>query len=187
MGTCRAPTERVLWPQVARRLVRLRFGRLAGRTASFAATRDLMARYFPGDYRVIQPGAELVPRPSREPESELVEILYVAEEERAAMRLFLRALRRLPPHLPWQATVWSREARPQPAAPLARAIPDRVRFTGPRQGSEVQHLSPADIVGAAPSGAAPAPPLPSRALAGGAGPAPARLPQCAEGLADGGR
>src|SRR2546423_8437318 len=177
MGTCRAPTERVLWPQVARRLVRLRFGRLAGPPASFAATRALMARYFPGDYRVIQPGAELVPRPSRGPGSELVEILYVAEEERAAMRLFLRALRRWPPHLPWQATVWSREAPPQPAAPLARAIRDRVRFTGPRQGSEAQHLSRADIAVAASSRVAPAPQLPVRAIAGGAVPAAPRLPR----------
>ena len=123
VGTFHSATERVLSTQVARRLVSLLFGRLDGRTASFAATRDLLARYFPGDYRVIQPGAELVPRPHTEEERELVEILYVAEEERAAMRLFLRALRRLPPHLPWQATVWSREPRPEPAVPLARPIP----------------------------------------------------------------
>jgi len=187
VGTFHSATERVLSTQVARRLVSLLFGRLDGRTASFAATRDLLARYFPGDYRVIQPGAELVPRPHTEEERELVEILYVAEEERAAMRLFLRALRRLPPHLPWQATVWSRESRPEPAVPLARPIRDRVRFTGPTDGSEAQHLSRADIVVVASSGIAPAPQLPFRAMAGGAVPVASRLPQYEEALADGDR
>jgi len=185
VGTFHSATERVLSTQVARRLVTLLFGRLDGRTASFAATRDLMTRYFPGEYRVIRPGAELVPLPAREAEPELVEILYVAEEERAAMRLFLRALRRLPPHLPWQATVWSREPRPEPAVPLARAIRDRVRFTGPMHGSEAQHLSRADIVVAASSGVAPATQLPFRAMAGGAVPVASRLPQYEEALADG--
>ena len=32
---------------------------------SFAATAELMGRYFPGDYRVIGPGAELAERPAR--------------------------------------------------------------------------------------------------------------------------
>ena len=187
IGTFHSATERVLSTQVARRIVTLMFGRLDGRTASFGVTRDLMARYFPGDYRVISPGAELVPHPDREADRELVEILYVAEEERAAMRLFLRALRRMPPHLPWQATVWSREPRAEPAVPLARAIRDRVRFTGPSDGSEAQHLSRADIVVAASSGVAPAPQLPFRAMAGGAVPVASRLPQYEEALADGDR
>src|ERR671934_1104581 len=63
VGTFHAPTERVLSTQVARRLVELLFGRLDGRTASFTATRDLVCRYFPGDYRVIHPGADVVERP----------------------------------------------------------------------------------------------------------------------------
>ncbi len=185
IGTFHSATERVLSTQVARRLVTLLFGRLDGRTASFAATRDLMARYFPGDYRVIPPGAEVVARRARDAEPELVEILYVAEEERASLRLFLRALRKLPAHLPWQATVWSRETRPEPAVPLARAIRDRVRFTGPREGSEAQLLSRADIVVAASSGVSPAPQLPFRAMAGGAVPVASRLPQYEEALGDG--
>src|SRR5204862_6708540 len=108
IGTFHAPTERVLSTQVARRLVELLFGRLDGRTASFAATRDAVSRYFPGDYHVIRPGAELVERPHESPNGELVEIVYSADEERSALRLFLRALRKLPHALPWQATVWSR-------------------------------------------------------------------------------
>src|SRR3954467_9575438 len=96
VGTFHAPTERVVSTQVARRVVELLFGRLDGRSASFAATRDLVARYFPGDYRVIPPGADLVERPDHG-EGEIVDIVYSAEEERSALRLFLRSLRRLSP------------------------------------------------------------------------------------------
>src|SRR3954463_15370766 len=155
IGTFHAPAERVVSTQVARRLVELLFGRLDGRSASFAATRDLVNRYFPGDYRVIYPGADLVERPVRPAEREIVDIVYSAEEERSALRLFLRALRRLSPALPWRATVWSRERGIQPALP--RAIRDRVRFIGPAQTSEAQALGAADIVVAASSGTAPSP------------------------------
>jgi predicted metal-dependent phosphoesterase TrpH/glycosyltransferase involved in cell wall biosynthesis len=187
VGTFHSATERVLSTQVARRLVSLLFGRLDGRTASWRATRDLVARYFPGDYRVIAPGAELVPRPHPQDDAELVEIMYCVEEERSALRQFLRALRRLPPHLPWHATVWSRLPSGDPAVPVARAIRDRVRFVGPEQGSEAQHLARADIVVAASSGAMPAPQLPFRAMAGGAVPVASRLPQYEEALGDGDR
>src|SRR4051794_31048129 len=185
VGTFHAPTERVVSTQVARRLVELLFGRLDGRTASFRATRDLVARYFPGDYAVIHPGADLVERPQREADREIVDIVYSAEEERAALRLFLRALRRLPPALPWRATIWSRERAAQPTLP--KAIRDRVRFTGPADGSEAQALARADVVVAASSGAAPAPQLLFRAMAGGAVPVASRLPTYEEALADGDR
>ena len=65
VGTFHATTERVLSTQVARRVVELFFGRLDGRTASFTSTRDLVGRFFPGDYRIIRPGADLVERPAR--------------------------------------------------------------------------------------------------------------------------
>ncbi|HEX6712871.1 MAG TPA: glycosyltransferase [Thermoleophilaceae bacterium] len=185
VGTFHAPAERVVSTQVARRLVELLFGRLDGRTASFTATRDLVCRYFPGDYRVIHPGADLVERPERAGDREIVDIVYSAEEERSALRLFLRALRRLSPALPWRATIWSRERGVQPTLP--RAIRDRVRFTGPAEGSEAQALASADIVVAASSGTAPAPQLLFRAMAGGAVPVASRLPTYEEALADGDR
>src|SRR5919197_1046906 len=59
VGTFHAPTERVLSTQLARRLVELLFGRLDGRTASFDVTGDLLARFFPGDYPVVRPGADV--------------------------------------------------------------------------------------------------------------------------------
>src|SRR4051794_37857537 len=147
VGTFHAPGERVVSTQVARRLVELLFGRLDGRTASFAATRDLVARYFPGDYRVINPGADVVERPHADGDREIVDIVYSAEEERAALRLFLRALRRLPPALPWRATIYSRERGATPTLP--KAIRDRVRIVGPADGSEAQVLASADVVVAA--------------------------------------
>ena len=55
VGSFHAPTERVLSTQVARRFVELFFGRLDARTASFGATRDLMDRYFPANYRPCAP------------------------------------------------------------------------------------------------------------------------------------
>jgi glycosyltransferase involved in cell wall biosynthesis len=186
VGTFHAPAERVVSMQVARRPVELLFGRLDGRTASFAATRDLVGRYFPGDYRVINPGADLVERPHpRDPDHEMVDIVYSAEEERAALRLFLRGLRRMSPALPWRATIWTRDRGLQPALP--RAIRDRVRFIGPADGSEAQALASADIVVSASSGAAPAPQLLFRAMAGGAVPVASRLPTYEEALADGER
>src|SRR5439155_7176121 len=104
-----------------------------------------------------------------------------------ARRRLLRALPRAPPHRPGQATGWSREWRREPAVPLARPIRDRVRFTGPTDGSEPQQLSRADIVVVASSGIAPAPQLPFRAMAGGAVPVASRLPQYEEALAEGDR
>jgi predicted metal-dependent phosphoesterase TrpH/glycosyltransferase involved in cell wall biosynthesis len=184
IGTFHSATERVLSTQVARKLVELVFGRLDGRSASYGVTRDLVQRFFPGDYRVIRPGADLAPRPARE-EREIVEILLCLEEERAALRFFLRAVRRLPAELPWHVTVWSRVPGPQPAVPLPRSIRDRVRFVGPDSGSQAQHLAAADIVVGASNGSAPAPQMLLRAIAGGAVPLVSRLPVYDEILDDG--
>src|SRR5215213_4913816 len=76
VGSFHSTTERFVSTQVARKVLELLFGRLDGRTASFAATRDLVQRYFPGDYRVIHPGADLVHR--GEPDGRVPEILLSA-------------------------------------------------------------------------------------------------------------
>ena len=183
IGTFHSTTERFVSTQFARPIVELLFGRLDGRTASFAATRDLVERYFPGDYQVIRPGADLVRRGA--PDGGPPEILLSAEEERGALRLFLRALRRLPTELDWRATIWLRDPGAAPAVSLPRRLRDRVRLAGPADGSEGQHLAAARIAVAASSGTAPAPQLVLRALAGGAVPVVARLPQYEEALGDG--
>jgi hypothetical protein len=183
VGTFHSTTERFVSTQVARPLVELLFGRLDGRTTSFAATCDLVSRYFPGDYRVIRPGGDLVPR--EDPAPRPPEILLSAEEERGALRMFLRALRKLPTELDWHATIWLRDPAAAPAVTLPRRLKDRVRLSGPADGSEGQHLAASSIAVAASNGNAPAPQLVLRALAGGAVPVAARLPEYEEALHDG--
>jgi predicted metal-dependent phosphoesterase TrpH/glycosyltransferase involved in cell wall biosynthesis len=183
VGTFHSTTERFVSTQVARKVVELLFGRLDGRTASFAATRDLVERYFPGEYRIILPGADLLQRPDAHEGPP--EIVFSAEEERGAMRLFLRALRRLPADLDWRATIWLRDPASAPAVSLSRRLRERVSLAGPADGSEAQHLARATIAVAASAGAAPAPQLVLRALAGGAVPVVARLPQYEEALREG--
>jgi glycosyltransferase involved in cell wall biosynthesis len=186
VGTFHAATERVLSTQVARRFVELFFGRLDARTASFRATRDLVNRHFPGDYEVILPGADLVERRPRG-EHEMIDIFYSAEEERSSLRVFLRALRRLPAHLPWHATIWSRLPGDLGSVTLPRALRERVTLAGPTDGSEAQFLSRSQVAVAASTGTAPAPQYLLRAMAGGAVPVVARLPEYEEALDDGER
>ena len=183
VGTFHSTTERFVSTQVARKVVELLFGRLDGRTASFAATRDLVERYFPGDYQVIRPGADLLGRPHHD--GGPPEIVFSAEEDRAALRLFLRALRKLPVDPDWRATIWLRDPASAPAVSLSRRLRERVKLAGPADGSEAQHLARATIAVAASTGAAPAPQLVLRALAGGAVPVVSRLPEYEEMVRDG--
>jgi glycosyltransferase involved in cell wall biosynthesis len=172
VGSFHAPTERILSTQLTRPLSRLLFGRLDARTASYQATRDLLQRYFPADYQVILPGAE-VERPESAP-GDTVRLLFSAGEERAALRLFLRALRALPPDADWRATVWS----PRPLAPpatLSRALRERLEFVDADQVPEAQALSRADVLVLASEGLRPVPGTLVRALAAGVLPIASRL------------
>src|SRR3954469_19796344 len=182
VGTFHAATERLLSTQVARPLVERLFGRLDGRSASFTATSELIQRYFPGEYAVIRPGADLV---RRHKDPGVPHIVFSAEEERGALRLFLRALRKLPTELDWTATIWLREPAAATPPALSRRLRDRVVLAGPVDGSEAQHLAGATIGVAASNGSAPAPQLVLRMLAGGAVPVVSRLPQYEEALGHG--
>ena len=183
VGTFHGTTERFLSTQVARRMVQLLFGRLDARAATSVATRELLERFFPGDYAVVAPGADLIEREAGERPPE---ILYSADEDRGGLRLFVRALRKLPVDGDWTATIWLRD----PAAiasplQLPRRLRDRVRLAGPADGSEDEHLARADVVVAASTGVAPSPQLVLRALGAGAVPVVANLPQYGELLDDG--
>jgi glycosyltransferase involved in cell wall biosynthesis len=169
VGSFHAPAERVLSTQVARRFVELFFGRLDARTASFEATRDLMQRVFPADYRVLRPGAA---RAAREPYDGPLRIAFCDQEERGALRLFLRALRRLPAELDWEATVFA----PSGAAPTIRSrLLDRVHVLSSDDTTQAAVLAGADVAVAASQGVAPAPGLLVRALGAGAIPVASRL------------
>ncbi len=180
VGTFHAPTERILSTQLARGLSRLLFGRLDARTASYRATRELMQRFFPADYRVILPAAD-APERTGEDGAELV---MIAREERAALRTFLRALRLLPAELEWRATVWSPRPLAAPAT-IGRVLRDRVRFVDATQMSEGDAISAAGLVVLASEGVRATPGTLVRALAAKAVPVTSRLAPYEELLSEG--
>ena len=179
VGSFHASTERLISTQVARRVVELFFGRLDARTVAWPATRELMARWFPAPYDLIRPG---IFASSPHARSGPVEIAFVAEEERAAQRLFLRALRRLPLAPPWRATLIADEWRTLPL--LRRNLVDRVRF---RAGAGSEALGWADVMVLASAGVSPAPTLLQSAVAAQAAPVASRLPLYEDILEDGER
>lgn len=187
VGTFHQATERTLSTQVARRFVELFFGRLDARVALNEATRDLVASYFGGDYEIIGPGAD---RPSdrtttpREP-GEPVRIFLADAEERAAQRILLRALRKLPRELEWRATIQTPAEQPIVPASLSKRLRERIEFVGHGKQGTGSMLANADIVVAASAGTAPSPVIVARATASGATPLAANLPAYSEALGDG--
>jgi glycosyltransferase involved in cell wall biosynthesis len=184
VGSFHAPTERILSTQLARPLSRLLFSRLDARTASYAATRELMARFFPAEYQVIVPGADAPIADRRK--SEPVELLLIADEERTAVRIFLRALRALADEPAWRATVLSERPLAGPAT-LSRRLRERVRFLSSEELSKTDALADAHVVVLASEGIRAAPRVLLDALAAGVVPIASRLPAYEELLADGAR
>jgi glycosyltransferase involved in cell wall biosynthesis len=180
VGSFHEPTERLLSTQVARPLVEIFFGRLDARTVSTMATCELMERYFPGGYDVVRPGADAVGSDSAVwPGSggsggRPVRILFCLREERGALRLFLRALRRLPLDAEWEAVVWW-DVQPEPLLRLSKDLRERVRTAGPSDGSPEQLLAGADILCVASGGPRPAPGLLRAAIAAGVVPVASHL------------
>ena len=185
VGSFHEPAERVLSTQVARPLVEIFFGRLDTRTVSSDRTAELMQRYFPGSYRLLRPGADST-APGRDRAAGPLRILFCLEEERGALRLFLRALRRLPPGLDWEATIWTQTPAQTPLR-IARALRERIRMVGPPQAAQEELVGEADVLCAASGGPSPAPQLIRRALAGGAVPVVSQLPLYAELVGEGER
>src|SRR5262249_46667702 len=118
------PVERVLSTQVARMLVEVFFGRIDERTASNEATGELLQRFFPGQYELVRPGADRASPALDRPPPGRVRIAHCAEEERGALRLLLRALRRLPDDLDWEAVIWF-DGPTDPLARVSRRLRDR--------------------------------------------------------------
>jgi glycosyltransferase involved in cell wall biosynthesis len=186
VGTFHAAAERALSTQVARKVVELVFGRLDARLASYSVTCDLMKRFFPAEYQVILPGADVLGRAGSNADAGPPTIAFLAEEERPALRAFLRALRRIDSGLDWRAVVWSADGQ-STSTSLRRDIRERVRFTGPHEVDEASVLREADLVVAASAGVNPAPGLLLRAIGASAVPVAARLPAYEEVLAEGER
>ncbi len=188
VGSFHAPSERVLSTQLAAPLTRLLFSRLDARTASYRATRDLLQRFFPGDYQVIMPGAAAPAAvdlgPGSRAAGEPVRLVIVADEERGALRTILRALRGLPDELPWRGTVWS--ARPLAApATLSRALRERVEFLGVEELSKERAMQAGDVIILASEGYSLSPGTLLQALGAGVVPVASRLPAYEELLGEG--
>jgi glycosyltransferase involved in cell wall biosynthesis len=191
VGSFHAPTERILSTQLARPLSRLLFGRLDARTASYRATAELMRSFFPGDYRVIRPGAELPEEAQRKGSAVAsdsadgqVRLLLVLDEERGALRTFLRALRTIPAQLDWTATVWSPKALAAPAT-LNRRLRERIEFRDSHDFTREEALRRADVLVLGSEGIAPAPGTLLAGLAEGLVPVASRLDVYAELLDEG--
>ncbi len=187
VGTFHAPTDRLLSTQVARRVVELFLGRLDARLTSYRATCDLLQRWLPGECRVIAPGADAPEQGAGDARGDAgerpVEIVLIADEDRPALRTFMRALRRMP-SAGWHATVWSRRAT-QSAGPLRAELRERVDFLGPDDCDENMLLARADVAVRASSGVAPAPGGLVRAIAAGCVPVVANVPVYEELIGDG--
>jgi predicted metal-dependent phosphoesterase TrpH/glycosyltransferase involved in cell wall biosynthesis len=152
VGTFHAPTERIVATQVARKLVSLIFGRLDARQATTGTTAALMERYFPAEYETVPAGTETVRKRANSGETHT--IAFIDHEERQALRVVLRALRRLPEELPWQANIVSATG-PSTSTPLRASLRDRVSFSSPETAADV--LADADIVVCASLGQTPRP------------------------------
>jgi predicted metal-dependent phosphoesterase TrpH/glycosyltransferase involved in cell wall biosynthesis len=186
VGSFHEPSERVLSTQVARPLVEIFLGRLDARTVASRTTAELMERFFVGTYEPVEPGAD----PQEEPywprasgaEGRPLRIAFCLEEERGALRLFMRALRRLPLDAAWEAAVWTPEAY---ELRIARRLRERVFAVGPRQADPDALIAGADVVCVASGGPRAAPNVIRKALATGAVPIASHIPLYEELTRDG--
>lgn len=189
VGSFHEPSERVLSTQVARPLVEVFFGRLDARTVSSQTTAQLIERFFPGNYERLEPGAGAVSEPRWPGTDEAsgerpVRIAFCLDEERGALRLFLRALRRLPLDRHWEAAVWMGE---RAELRVSRRLRERLRVVGPRELKPSQLIAAADVVCVASGGPRVAPALVREALATGTVPVASQIPIYEELVADGER
>ncbi len=185
VGTFHQATERVLSTQVARRFVELFFGRLDARVATFDQTRDLVAGFFAGEYEIVPPGGDSAAAGhATASASGDVEIFFAAVEERAALRIFMRALRELIDLPGWRATV-ALPANQIPPARIARRLRERIEFVTSTPDDQVARLSNAQIAVAASAGVAPSPSYLTRLVASGAATVATSLPAYREVLDEG--
>ena len=186
VGSFHEPSERVLSTQVARPLVEIFLGRLDARTTASQTTADLMERFFPGTYERVEPGADTATEPQwpgrpDAPERPL-RIVFCLEEERGALRLFMRALRRLSLDTAWEAAVWTPDSS---EVRVSRRLRDRVFALGPRDGHPDAFIAAADVVCVASGGPRTAPNVIRKALASGAVPIASHIPLYEELTRDG--
>jgi predicted metal-dependent phosphoesterase TrpH/glycosyltransferase involved in cell wall biosynthesis len=185
VGSFQEPTERILSTQVARPLVEIFLGRLDARTVVGDATAELVERFFPGHYERLPGGGSAAepswPLPEREPRP--MRIVYCAREERGALRLCLRALRRLPLDLDWEAVIWIGDG--SVATPrVNRALTERIRFLRPEETRAEPLIAAADVLVTASGGPRPAPGLIHEAFSAATIPVTSQIPPYTELLGE---
>jgi glycosyltransferase involved in cell wall biosynthesis len=180
------PAERVLSTQVARMVVEVFFGRIDARIASNEATGELLERFFPGAYELIRPGADVAKPALPAPPEGRIRIVHCALEERGALRLLLRALRKLPEELDWEGVIWF-EGPTDPLVRVSRRLRERLSVVRPADGEPAEFIAGADVVCLASGGVRMAPALIRKALAAGAVPIVSDLELYSELVGDGER
>jgi predicted metal-dependent phosphoesterase TrpH/glycosyltransferase involved in cell wall biosynthesis len=188
VGSFHDPSERILSTQVARPLVEIFLGRLDARTVSCGTTGELIARYFPGAYERVDPAADPDPDPwwPEEPASEdrrPLRIAFCLQEERGALRLFLRALRRLEID-DWEAAIWAEDGAD---VRIAQRLRGRVHVVSAREAGPEALIAAADVACAASGGPRVAPGVIRKALATGTVPVASQIPLYQELLGEGER
>jgi hypothetical protein len=113
-------------------------------------------------------------------------ITYFAQEEKGAMRVFLRALRKLPPGLDWTASVFADEPG-EVDFRVSKEIRDRIKVIGPDQASLAELLSRSHVFCAASNGPSQVSSAIRQALASGAVPVVSTIPRYVELIGDGQR
>jgi glycosyltransferase involved in cell wall biosynthesis len=186
VATFHEPAERVLSTQVARMVVEVFFGRIDARIASNEATGELLERFFPGAYELIRPGADVAKPALPAPPQGRIRIVHCALEERGALRLLLRALRRLPDELDWEGVIWF-EGPTDPLARVSRRLRERLSVVRPADGEPAEFIAGADVVCLASGGVRVAPALVRKAFAAGAVPIVSDLELYSELVGDGER
>ena len=109
-------------------------------------------------------------------------IAFVLDEERGALRLFMRALRRLSLDAAWEAAVWTED---RTELRVARRLRERVLAVGPRDASPEDLVAGADVLCVASGGPKPAPGLLRTALGAGTVPVASQIPIYEELARDG--
>lgn len=184
VGTFHQTEERPFATHVARPLLEVFFGRLDHRTASSKTAAKLLNRYFPGSYELSPAGVDPV-APDQEQDGPL-RITFSDQEEKGALRVFLRALRKLPAGLDWTATIYS-ETPGEVEFRVSREIRDRIKVIGPDQASLAELLSRSHVFCATSGGPRQAPAAIRQALASGAVPVVSTIPRYVELIGDGQR
>jgi predicted metal-dependent phosphoesterase TrpH/glycosyltransferase involved in cell wall biosynthesis len=187
VGSFHEPNERTLSTQVARPLVEVFLGRLDARTTSCGTTEELLERFFPGHYDRLEPGAdsEVAPWwPTGETGngSGPLRIAFCLDEEKGALRLFLRAIRRLDRDAGWEAAVWNPNGAD---VRISQRLRDRVRVVRARDSSAEALIAGADVLVGASGGPRPAPHLIRQALASETVPVCSQIPIYSELTRDG--